>query len=43
MDKTDDRKLGLWPVVAIGAGGMVGGGIFAVRAWLCRWRMEAPR
>lgn len=30
MDKTDDRKLGLWPVVAIGVGGMVGGGIFAV-------------
>lgn len=30
MDKKDDRKLGLWPVVAIGVGGMVGGGIFAV-------------
>lgn len=30
MDKTNDGKLGLWPVVAIGVGGMVGGGIFAV-------------
>lgn len=27
---TDDAKMGLWPVVAIGVGGMVGGGIFAV-------------
>ena len=26
----DDGKIGLWPVVAIGVGGMVGGGIFAV-------------
>ncbi|NYI40254.1 hypothetical protein [Demequina lutea] len=25
-----DGKIGLWPVVAIGVGGMVGGGIFAV-------------
>ncbi|WP_329741772.1 APC family permease [Dyella sp. A6] len=30
MGKTGDGKLGLWPVVAIGIGGMVGGGIFAV-------------
>jgi len=27
---TGDGKIGLWPVVAIGVGGMVGGGIFAV-------------
>ena len=27
---TSDGKMGLWPVVAIGVGGMVGGGIFAV-------------
>lgn len=27
---TGDGKMGLWPVVAIGVGGMVGGGIFAV-------------
>lgn len=27
---TNDNKMGLWPVVAIGVGGMVGGGIFAV-------------
>ncbi|GAB6909422.1 Amino acid transporter [Desulfosarcina cetonica] len=26
----DEKKLGFWPVVAIGIGGMVGGGIFAV-------------
>src|SRR5680860_85668 len=26
----NDGKIGLWPVVAIGVGGMVGGGIFAV-------------
>lgn len=30
MHKTDDGKIGFWPVVAIGVGGMVGGGIFAV-------------
>ncbi len=30
MARTDDRKLGLWPVLAIGVGGLVGGGIFAV-------------
>lgn len=30
MHETDSDKLGLWPVVAIGVGGMVGGGIFAV-------------
>ncbi len=30
MSRENDGKLGLWPVVAIGVGGMVGGGIFAV-------------
>ncbi|MGH8283819.1 MAG: APC family permease [Gammaproteobacteria bacterium] len=30
MSKAGDGKLGFWPVVAIGIGGMVGGGIFAV-------------
>jgi amino acid transporter len=30
MGKTGDGKIGLWAVVAIGVGGMVGGGIFAV-------------
>lgn len=30
MSDTGDGKLGFWPVVAIGVGGMVGGGIFAV-------------
>ena len=30
MSKTDDSKIGFWAVVAIGIGGMVGGGIFAV-------------
>lgn len=30
MSKTSDGKIGFWPVVAIGVGGMVGGGIFAV-------------
>jgi amino acid transporter len=30
MSDTSDAKLGYWPVVAIGVGGMVGGGIFAV-------------
>ena len=30
MSKTGDGKIGLWAVVAIGVGGMVGGGIFAV-------------
>ncbi|MGH8121209.1 MAG: APC family permease [Rudaea sp.] len=30
MNDTRDGKLGFWPVVAIGIGGMVGGGIFAV-------------
>lgn len=30
MSKTDDSKIGFWAVVAIGVGGMVGGGIFAV-------------
>ncbi len=30
MSKAGDGKLGLWAVVAIGIGGMVGGGIFAV-------------
>ncbi len=30
MDKAGDAKLGLVAVVAIGVGGMVGGGIFAV-------------
>ena len=30
MSKGSDGKLGLWAVVAIGVGGMVGGGIFAV-------------
>lgn len=30
MKRQADGKLGLWPVVAIGIGGMVGGGIFAV-------------
>ena len=30
MSTADDGKLGFWPVVAIGIGGMVGGGIFAV-------------
>jgi amino acid transporter len=30
MSKQGDGKLRLWPVVAIGIGGMVGGGIFAV-------------
>jgi amino acid transporter len=29
MDQTD-KKIGYWPVAAIGIGGMVGGGIFAV-------------
>jgi hypothetical protein len=28
--KPDDKKIGFWAVVAIGGGGMVGGGIFAV-------------
>jgi amino acid transporter len=30
MSNASDRKLGYWSVVAIGVGGMVGGGIFAV-------------
>ena len=30
MRNQADGKLGLWAVVAIGVGGMVGGGIFAV-------------
>lgn len=30
MSKARDGKIGLWAVVAIGVGGMVGGGIFAV-------------
>lgn len=30
MSKSGNGKIGLWPVVAIGIGGMVGGGIFAV-------------
>ncbi|MFZ1202369.1 MAG: APC family permease [Desulfobacterales bacterium] len=30
MRKTGDGKIGLWAVIAIGVGGMVGGGIFAV-------------
>jgi amino acid transporter len=30
VSNTGDGKLGFWPVVAIGIGGMVGGGIFAV-------------
>ncbi|MEO6800704.1 MAG: APC family permease [Rhodanobacter sp.] len=30
MSTANDGKLGFWPVVAIGVGGMVGGGIFAV-------------
>ncbi len=30
MSKSGDGKIGLWAVVAIGVGGMVGGGIFAV-------------
>jgi amino acid transporter len=30
MNKAGDSKIGLWAVVAIGVGGMVGGGIFAV-------------
>lgn len=30
MHNGDDGKIGLWAVVAIGVGGMVGGGIFAV-------------
>ncbi len=30
MTEAGDRKIGLWAVVAIGVGGMVGGGIFAV-------------
>jgi amino acid transporter len=30
MSDVGDGKLGFWPVVAIGIGGMVGGGIFAV-------------
>jgi amino acid transporter len=30
LSKQNDGKLGLWAVVAIGVGGMVGGGIFAV-------------
>ena len=30
MSKTGDGKIGFWEVVAIGVGGMVGGGIFAV-------------
>ena len=30
MSKAGEVKLGFWAVVAIGVGGMVGGGIFAV-------------
>ena len=30
MNATGDKKIGLWAVVAVGIGGMVGGGIFAV-------------
>ena len=30
MSKAGDGKIGFWAVVAIGVGGMVGGGIFAV-------------
>ena len=30
MSKAGDGKIGFWPVVAIGVGGMVGGGIFVV-------------
>jgi hypothetical protein len=30
MNKADDNKMGFWAVMAIGIGGMVGGGIFAV-------------
>ncbi len=30
MSKAEEGKIGLWAVVAIGVGGIVGGGIFAV-------------
>ena len=30
MSKPGESRLGFWAVVAIGVGGMVGGGIFAV-------------
>jgi hypothetical protein len=30
MSKAGDGKMGLWAVVSLGVGGMVGGGIFAV-------------
>lgn len=30
MSENGEHKIGFWPVVAIGVGGMVGGGIFAV-------------
>ena len=30
MRKSGEGKLGLWAVVSIGVGGMVGGGVFAV-------------
>ncbi|MGA9420792.1 MAG: APC family permease [Rhodanobacteraceae bacterium] len=30
MSRSGDGKIGMWPTVAIGIGGMVGGGIFAV-------------
>ena len=50
MNKASEGKLGFWAVVAIGVGGMVGGGIFAVlglavqlrtaaHRWPLRWRV----
>ncbi len=49
MSKAGEGKIGFWAVVAIGVGGMVGGGIFAVLGlavqlahggtpWPLRWR-----
>lgn len=46
MTNADNGKLGFWTVVAIaiGIGGMVGGGIFAVVGWAVqlarRWRSQ---
>ena len=37
MTETDGRQLGYWEVTAIGVGGMVGGGIFAVLGLAVQW------
>lgn len=37
MNKAGEGTIGFWAVVAIGVGGMVGGGIFAVLGLAVQW------